>query len=50
MHRRRVGSGRLIDLAAADFNLYSVGAGEAAEEGDYHAWDEGSRVDDEAFD
>lgn len=45
----RAASG-LVDLAAVDFDLDGVGAGEAAEEGDFHVGDDGCGTDDEAFD
>src|SRR6267142_5949744 len=41
---------RLIDLTAVDFNLDGVVTGEAAEEGDLHIGNDGSRPDDQTLD
>ena len=40
----------LVDLAAVDFDLHGVVAGEAAEEGDFHVGNDGSRPDDQTLD
>ena len=41
---------RFFDLAAVDFDLDSMGAGEAPEERHFHVWDDGSGADDETLD
>jgi hypothetical protein len=39
-----------FDLASVDFHLHSVLAGEAAEEGYFHVWNDGGCANDETFD
>jgi len=43
-------TGRLLDLAAVDFDLEGVGADGTAKKGDFHVGDNGGGADDETFD
>lgn len=40
----------LVNFSTVDLDLDGVGAGEAAEEGDFHVWDDWGSADDETFD